>query len=106
MRNEKQVKKIVDDKTFGMKNKKKSKKVQKMVQQLASQEGGLEQMRNKMFEEKKRKKQQEAEKKLLTDILAKVAVSDKKKQICLFFKVGLCNKGKRCKKSHNLNDEV
>lgn len=32
MRNEKQVKKKVEDLTFGMKNKKKSKKIQGMVQ--------------------------------------------------------------------------
>ena len=63
-------------------------------------------MRNKMFEEKKRKKLEAEEKKLLTDVLAKVVVSDAKKQVCQFFKVGLCNKGKRCKKSHNLNDEI
>lgn len=63
-------------------------------------------MRNKMFEEKKRKKQEAEEKKLLTDVLARVVVEKGKQQLCQFFKVGLCNKGKRCKKSHNLNDDV
>lgn len=65
-------------------------------------------MRNKMYEEKKRKKQEAEEKKLLTDVLAKVHVdeNDAKKKVCQFFKVGLCNKGKRCKKSHNLDDEI
>lgn len=32
IKNEKQLQKIVEDKTFGMKNKKKSKKVQKLAQ--------------------------------------------------------------------------
>ena len=50
------IKKEADDKTFGMKNKKKSKKVQTIIKNIANvTAGGYEKMRNKIFEEKKRK---------------------------------------------------
>lgn len=61
-KNLKQIKKTVADKTFGMKNKKKSKKVQQLVKNIANIDGGgYEQMRNKLYEEKKRKKALEKE---------------------------------------------
>ena len=70
-KNEKQITKIVADKTFGMKNKKKSKKVQNLIKNIANTDGGgYEKMRNKLYEEKKRKKELEKEKKFLGSVLA------------------------------------
>lgn len=59
-----------------------------------------------MYEEKKKKKAVEEEMKLLGDVHAKVVPKKGEQNICQFFKVGLCNKGKACKFSHNLNTEV
>ena len=58
-------------------------------------------MRNLMYEEKKKKKLIEEEMKLLGDVLGKVAPKKGELKICQFFKVGLCNKGKTCKFSHD-----
>ncbi len=48
----------------------------------------------------------EEEQKLMSAVLGKVVpknVDDIK--ICQFFKVGLCNKGKNCKFSHDLTND-
>ncbi|KAA0034044.1 zinc finger CCCH domain-containing protein 11 [Cucumis melo var. makuwa] len=82
--------KVVEDKTFGLKNKNKSKNVQKYVQNL---------------------KQSVQPKVDPTKVAAKIAVSqpkvpvgvDPKSIVCEFFKVGQCTKGFKCKFSHDLN---
>ncbi|CAD5318996.1 unnamed protein product [Arabidopsis thaliana] len=82
--------KQVEDKTFGLKNKNKSKNVQKYVQSL---------------------KQSVQPKPDATKAAAKVAISqpkvpvgvDPKSILCEFFKAGQCQKGFKCKFSHDLN---
>ena len=108
---EKEIKKYVKDKTFGMKNKKKSQKVNKMVKGIAAQnKGGFEKLQAEKFNEKKRQKALEKEKKFMAQIFGG-GVSAKgpakndgsnSKPICQFFKAGLCTKGKKCKFSHDL----
>ncbi|MQM03662.1 hypothetical protein Taro_036447 [Colocasia esculenta] len=87
--------KIVEDKTFGLKNKNKSKNVQKYVQSL---------------QQTKKKEEEKAREKELNDLF-KVAVSqpkvplgvDPKSVLCEFYKAGQCAKGFKCKFSHDLN---
>ncbi|KAL0426379.1 UNVERIFIED_CONTAM: Zinc finger CCCH domain-containing protein 11 [Sesamum latifolium] len=79
--------KVVEDKTFGLKNKNKSKNVQK-----------------------RRKKEEKAREKELNELF-KVAIKqpkvpvgvDPKSIVCEHFKVGQCAKGFKCKFSHDLN---
>ncbi|PQQ18035.1 zinc finger CCCH domain-containing protein 11 [Prunus yedoensis var. nudiflora] len=93
--------KVVEDKTFGLKNKNKSKNVQKYVQNLKQSvqpkvDPTKAKVRFSLF---------------LIRILAYVAVSqpkvpagvDPKSILCEFFKVGQCTKGFKCKFSHDLN---
>lgn len=98
----KNIEKKVKDKTFGMKNKKKSRNVQNLVKTMAQAEsGGYEKLQNKIFEEKKRKKLLEKEQKLLGNAFGKVIPKKGGSKICAFFKAGLCKKGKKCKFSHS-----
>ncbi|KAF5184359.1 Zinc finger ccch domain-containing protein 15-like protein [Thalictrum thalictroides] len=98
--------KVVEDKTFGLKNKNKSKNVQKYVQsiqQSAQPKPDATKIAAKKDEEKAREKE-------LNDLF-KVAVSqpkvplgvDPKSILCEFFKAGQCAKGFKCKFSHDLN---
>lgn len=74
----KEVKKVVEDKTFGMKNKKKSKKVQNMIKQVAGKErGGFEKMQAEIHNEKKRKKKLTEEKKMLIGVFSQTAPKKK-----------------------------
>jgi zinc finger CCCH domain-containing protein 15 len=116
-------KKIVEDRTFGLKNKNKSKKVQKFVRQVEqaaattginSKQARLEERRRKQNE--KAKKEAEARSAMVASLftpvitnkpvkqLAKAGVNPKS-QLCAYFKAGKCNKGKRCKFSHDLSIE-
>ncbi|KAG4913363.1 hypothetical protein JHK82_053945 [Glycine max] len=109
--------KIVEDKTFGLKNKNRSKNVQKYVQNLKQY------VQPKLDPSKltaKKKKEEKAKDKELNDLF-KIAVSqpkvplanivsvslwacvDPKSILCEFFKVGQCTKGFKCKFSHDLN---
>lgn len=102
--------KNADDKTFGLKNKNKSKKVQEYVKQVTvGADGGL--AKKKEEEAKKRaaekKAAEEAKKeaaKLFGVTQQKVPFGvDPKSILCEFFKVGLCDKGPKCKFSHDPN---
>ncbi|PPE01343.1 hypothetical protein GOBAR_DD01669 [Gossypium barbadense] len=74
--------KVVEDKTFGLKNKNKSKNVQKYVQNL----------------------QQSVQPKAdPSKVAAKGIGVDPKSIVCEFFKAGQCTKGFKCKFSHDLN---
>uniref|UniRef100_A0A803R4M8 C3H1-type domain-containing protein n=1 Tax=Cannabis sativa TaxID=3483 RepID=A0A803R4M8_CANSA len=98
--------KVVEDKTFGLKNKNKSKNVQKYVQNLKQS------VQPKLDSAKltAKKEEEKAKEKELNDLF-KVAVSqpkvpvgvDPKSILCEFFKVGQCTKGFKCKFSHDLN---
>ncbi|KAI3758020.1 hypothetical protein L6452_05566 [Arctium lappa] len=100
--------KIVEDKTFGLKNKNKSKNVQKYVQSL--QQNVQPKPDASKLAAKKKKEEEKAREKELNDLF-KIAVVqpkvpvgvDPKSILCEFFKAGQCAKGFKCKFSHDLN---
>ncbi|XP_072975965.1 zinc finger CCCH domain-containing protein 11 [Typha angustifolia] len=100
--------KVVEDKTFGLKNKNKSKNVQKYVQSL--QQSVQPKPDPSKIAAKKKKEEEKIREKELNDLF-KIAVSqpkvpvgvDPKSILCEFFKVGQCTKGFKCKFSHDLN---
>lgn len=106
--------KVKDDKTFGLKNKNKSAKVKQQVAQLQAQAAAtgksratVEKEKEKAMrekakaEEEKRKKEEAA---LLKPVLTqKVPFGvDPKTVLCVYFKAGHCEKGTKCKFSHDL----
>ncbi|XP_062165746.1 LOW QUALITY PROTEIN: zinc finger CCCH domain-containing protein 11-like [Alnus glutinosa] len=100
--------KIVEDKTFGLKNKNKSKSVQKHVQSL--KQTVQPKPDTAKTAAKKKKEEEKAKDKELKDLF-EIAVSqpkvplgvDPKSMLCEFYKVGQCAKGFKCKFSHDLN---
>ncbi|KAK8467840.1 hypothetical protein PHAVU_007G162750 [Phaseolus vulgaris] len=100
--------KVVEDKTFGLKNKNKSKNVQKYVQNL--KQSVQPRVDPAKVDAKKKKEEEKAKEKELNDLF-KIAVTqpkvpvgvDPKSILCEFFKVGQCAKGFKCKFSHDLN---
>ncbi len=102
--------KIVEDKTFGLKNKKKSAKVQqyvKNIQQSVNKDEIRRQLEAK--EKKERKKAEEAAKREMEELFATTIKqprvppgADPKSIVCEFFRHGKCTKGTRCKFSHDL----
>ncbi|KAM7538102.1 hypothetical protein Aperf_G00000079605 [Anoplocephala perfoliata] len=95
---EKEKKKIIEDKTFGLKNKKGAKQ-QKYVQQVQKQVTyGNKSQRDieKIQQEKEVRK-----KKVEVDEIS----ADPKSVLCIFFKQGTCTKGDKCKFSHDLSIE-
>ncbi|CAL5870868.1 uncharacterized protein PFLUO_LOCUS5109 [Penicillium psychrofluorescens] len=113
--NEPKKKKTVDDKTFGMKNKKGG-SAKKQITQLQAQAQS-----NKTPDAKRKeaeKAQREADKRA-ADLAKKEALElfkplrtqkvpfgvDPKTVLCIFYKQGNCEKGKKCKFSHDLNVE-
>ncbi|KAK9070478.1 hypothetical protein SSX86_010880 [Deinandra increscens subsp. villosa] len=100
--------KIVEDKTFGLKNKNKSKNVQKYVQSL--HQNVQPKPDASKLAAKKKKEEEKAREKELNDLF-KIAVVqpkvpvgvDPKSILCEFFKAGQCAKGFKCKFSHDLN---
>eukprot|EP01118_Nematostelium_gracile_P004802 TRINITY_DN15730_c0_g1_i1.p1 TRINITY_DN15730_c0_g1~~TRINITY_DN15730_c0_g1_i1.p1 ORF type:complete len:373 (-),score=146.54 TRINITY_DN15730_c0_g1_i1:90-1208(-) len=108
---DKKATKVVEDKTFGLKNKNKSKSVQKYIAGVQNQvKGGVNKKTEAVAAEKKKKEKEEAERKKLEGELFKPTVQqtkvplgvDPKSVVCEFFKKGLCTKGNKCKFSHNL----
>ncbi|KAJ5558819.1 hypothetical protein N7461_002791 [Penicillium sp. DV-2018c] len=111
----KKKKAAVEDKTFGMKNKKGG-AAKKQIQQLQAQAAS-----NKNLDEKKKaaeKERREAEKKAAelakkeaAELFKPVQVQkvpfgvDPKTVLCIFFKQGHCEKGRKCKFSHDPNIE-
>lgn len=103
----------VEDKTFGMKNKKGG-KAQQQIKQLEAQAKS-----NKSIEEKRKEalKEQKAKEKAAAEAAKKEAAElfkpvqsqkvpfgvDPKTVVCEFFKKGICEKGKKCKFSHDLD---
>ncbi|CAN1304563.1 Zinc finger CCCH domain-containing protein 11 [Linum perenne] len=100
--------KVVEDKTFGLKNKNKSKSVQKYVQNL--KQSVQPKVDPSKLASKKKKEEEKAKERELNELF-KIAVSqpkvppgvDPKSILCEFFKVGQCTKGFKCKFSHDLN---
>lgn len=103
--------KILEDKTFGLKNKNKSAKVNKYIQTLEQQiKGGGRRKPEAEAETLKEKKKAEEAKKAELAALFKPVVQqqkvppgvDPKTVVCAFFKSGRCQKGDKCKFSHDL----
>ncbi|KAJ1969262.1 Translation machinery-associated protein 46 [Dispira parvispora] len=116
--NDKAKKKIIEDKTFGLKNKKRSAKVNRYVQQVEQQvlsAGNRKQ--KKEAEDRKQaqlsKKEAEAQKKAeLAELFKPVQQQQKvpfgvnpSTVLCAFFKQGSCQKGAKCKFSHDIKIE-
>ncbi|XP_014231950.1 zinc finger CCCH domain-containing protein 15 homolog [Trichogramma pretiosum] len=108
---QKKKEKVIEDKTFGIKNKKGAKQ-QKFIQQVEKQvkSGGLHPRKpedaKKLEKEKKLKEQQELAlifKPVQTQKVEKG--TDPKSVVCAFFKQGQCTKGDKCKFSHDLSVE-
>ncbi|KAL1879987.1 hypothetical protein VTK73DRAFT_6377 [Phialemonium thermophilum] len=108
--------KVVEDRTFGMKNKKGA-AAQKQIAQIASsiKAGGNAEQKRKEAEKAARereKKAAEAAKREAEMLLNKPAQIQKvpfgvdpKTVVCIFYKKGNCEKGKKCKFSHDLEVE-
>ncbi|XP_037085479.1 zinc finger CCCH domain-containing protein 15 homolog [Pollicipes pollicipes] len=109
---EKKKAKVVEDKTFGLKNKKGAKQ-QKFIQHVSKnvKAGGdpiqkkIEEQRKK---EKEKKEQEQKEKAMIQDLFKPVVEKvdktvDPKSVLCPYFKQSVCAKGLKCKFSHDLN---
>lgn len=103
----------VDDKTFGMKNKKGG-SAQRQIKQLEAQaksNKSLDEKRKEAEKEQKRKEKEasEAAKAEVAELFKPVQTQkvpfgvDPKTVLCQFFKNGHCDKGKKCKFSHDLD---
>jgi len=106
---DKKKQKVVEDKTFGLKNKNKSKTVQKFIAGVKSQVDGKKSGPPRDMLDKKDKEKEKEKLKLENDIFKPVILQpkapigvDPKSIVCEFFKKGMCNKGDKCKYSHNL----
>jgi hypothetical protein len=109
--------KVIEDKTFGLKNKNKSAKVSKYIQQVelsVKQKGQKQQKEVDQAALIKQRKKEEEEKNAELAILFKPAVSqpkvpfgtDPKTVLCAFWKAsGVCAKGDKCKFSHDSSVE-
>lgn len=109
--------KIIEDKTFGLKNKNKSAKVSRYVAQVENQVKNAGSKNAKREEElarmrKEQKKLEEAAKAEMAQLYKPVVQQQKvpfgvdpKTVLCAYFKVGQCSKGDKCKFSHDMNVE-
>ncbi|TQS36388.1 hypothetical protein Golomagni_03165 [Golovinomyces magnicellulatus] len=105
--------KIVEDRTFGMKNKKGA-QTQKQIAQMtqSAKAGGTPEEKKRAAEKAQREKEKaasEAAKKEAAELFKPVQIQkvpfgvDPKTVLCQFFKKGHCEKGRKCKFSHDLN---
>ncbi|GFQ96058.1 zinc finger CCCH domain-containing protein 15 [Trichonephila clavata] len=99
--------KIIEDKTFGLKNKKGAKN-QKFIQQIQNQVRSGNQSARKLdlakgADKKKDDKKKEIDELTLFRPVQKIPKgADPKSVLCAFFKQGSCGKGDKCKFSHDL----
>lgn len=105
---QKKKEKVIEDKTFGLKNKKGAKQ-QKFIQQVEKQVKSSGPPRKRDEDPKVKKEEKEKEQKelgLLFRPVQKVEKgADPKSVVCAFFKQGQCSKGAKCKFSHDLTIE-
>uniref|UniRef100_A0A8C2AQF8 Zinc finger CCCH domain-containing protein 15 n=1 Tax=Cyprinus carpio TaxID=7962 RepID=A0A8C2AQF8_CYPCA len=111
---EKKKEKIIEDKTFGLKNKKGAKQ-QKFIKAVTQQvKYGQQNPRQVAAEAEKNKKKDDKKKELseLNELFKPVVAAQKvskgvdpKSVLCAFFKQGQCTKGDKCKFSHDLTLE-
>ncbi|KAI8076914.1 uncharacterized protein BX664DRAFT_381147 [Halteromyces radiatus] len=104
--------KSVEDKTFGMKNKNKSSKVQKYIQNVKAQAKHNEEMNKSTVKRDiaEKKAAEEKRKQELQQLFQPVQIvqkvpfgTDPKSVLCVNFKNGNCEKGAKCKFSHDVN---
>ncbi len=107
---------VIEDKTFGLKNKNKSKVVQafvKSVESVVKGKGGAAE-NSKLYQEKAEKKKAREEEAFLNSLYKTVKTIKQeeleegevaKNVLCAFFKAGSCEKGDECEFSHDLNIE-
>lgn len=108
---QKKKEKVIEDKTFGLKNKKGAKQ-QRFIQQVEKQvkSGGIHPAKP-MDDKKKDKESKMKEQKELAMLFKPVQTqkvekgTDPKSVVCAFFKQGQCTKGDKCKFSHDLTIE-
>ncbi|KAL6799207.1 hypothetical protein GGI42DRAFT_70796 [Trichoderma sp. SZMC 28013] len=108
--------KLVEDRTFGMKNKKGAQAQRQIQQMTANLKGsGSAEERKKAAEKAQREKEKKAaeDAKRETDALLNKPAQiqkvpfgvDPKTVVCIFYKKGDCEKGKKCKFAHDLSIE-
>ncbi|XP_076452480.1 zinc finger CCCH domain-containing protein 15-like [Babylonia areolata] len=105
--------KVIEDKTFGLKNKKGTKQqkfiktVTQQVKQGNQKASKLEQQQREEREKKKdeKKKLQDELNTLFKPVQTVGKGTDPKSVLCAFFKQGQCSKGDKCKFSHDLTIE-
>ncbi|KAF1316732.1 zinc finger protein, partial [Globisporangium splendens] len=108
---EKKKEKMVEDKTFGLKNKNKSKNVQKYIQEVTKQVKGGNTRADRLKEQQialKKKPVEDPMKAIFAASITQPKLApgvDPKSVLCAFFKAGVCAKGNRCKYAHDLNVE-
>jgi len=106
--------KVIEDKTFGLKNKKGAKQ-QRFIQQVQVQVKNsgknkeqlkIEKEREDQKKEKEKKRQELLElNNLIKPVQNASKGADPSTVLCAFFKQGTCGKGSKCKFSHDLNVE-
>ncbi|XP_071451632.1 zinc finger CCCH domain-containing protein 15 homolog [Hetaerina americana] len=112
---QKKKEKVIEDKTFGLKNKKGAKQ-QRFIQQVEKQVKFGGNPSNRKMEETKKQERDKKDAKLkeskeLNMLFKPVATqkvekgTDPKSVLCAFFKQGQCTKGDKCKFSHDLTLE-
>ncbi|XP_059610059.1 zinc finger CCCH domain-containing protein 15 homolog [Phlebotomus argentipes] len=110
---QKKKEKVIEDKTFGLKNKKGTKQ-QKFIAQVEKQvkSGGQHPVNalnpNAKKEEKERKLKEQKEMQMIFKPVQTQKIekgTDPKSVVCVFFKQGQCSKGDKCKFSHDLSVE-
>ncbi|KAI0215553.1 Zinc finger CCCH domain-containing protein 15 [Lamellibrachia satsuma] len=99
--------KVIEDKTFGLKNKKgnKQQKFIKMVENQVKQGNQSARKASAVVDPKKKKEDEKAAlNALFKPVEQKVSKGvDPKSVLCAFFKAGMCKKGDKCKFSHDMN---
>ncbi|XP_064543210.1 zinc finger CCCH domain-containing protein 15 homolog [Drosophila montana] len=108
---QKKKEKVIEDKTFGLKNKKGTKQ-QKFIQQVQKQvQAGGHHPRQDGDKKKDDKEKKLADQREMAMIFKPVQTqkvekgTDPKSVVCAFFKQGTCTKGDKCKFSHDLSLE-
>uniref|UniRef100_A0A8C6URV7 Zinc finger CCCH domain-containing protein 15 n=1 Tax=Neogobius melanostomus TaxID=47308 RepID=A0A8C6URV7_9GOBI len=109
---EKKKEKIIEDKTFGLKNKKGAKQqkfIKNVTQQVKyGQQNPRQAEADKTSKKTDKKKELDELNELFKPVVAAQKVSkgvDPKSVLCAFFKQGQCTKGDKCKFSHDLSME-
>ncbi|OWF56504.1 zinc finger CCCH domain-containing protein 15-like [Mizuhopecten yessoensis] len=106
---EKKKEKVIEDKTFGLKNKKGTKQqkfIKTVTHQIKQSNVKTPKGADPLFDNKKKKDEKAKEKELLNSLFRPVQTiskgADPKSVLCAFFKQGQCAKGAKCKFSHDL----